>query len=112
MGGKDKVRVADHLTSVHSPMIAKAVHETFAGMAGWAGSGPSGMTCRHCDHFATNGWYAARGAKRGLLKPGKCRWARNYTGRKGSSFPHDARACNKFSENTSPPPISSPERGA
>lgn len=101
--------MTEHLTEALPTKFTKAVARTHPGMASWAGWGPVGKTCRQCSHFITNGYSAQRGSRAGLLKPGKCRWFKNYTGKAGASFPSHAEACNKFDENPKPPALAEPK---
>ena len=67
------------------------------GMAYLTGTGPSGRTCRECERFKVNGYYAAsnKHAPNGM-KPGRCGKYRELTKQEGAAFPHNTMACKYF----------------
>lgn len=86
---------------------SRAAADTYKGMAGWAGWGPTGMTCRQCD------WYGSRlksefsyvGKKHGRpLKDHYCHKRRQLNMALVDSFPHRAKACQYFEPSSNPPP--------
>src|SRR5437773_12410116 len=38
-------------TLIHDRITGERLQRTYPGMAGWAGGGPPGRTCRDCDHY-------------------------------------------------------------
>lgn len=76
------------------------VKETPSGMAYWAGTGPSGRTCRECEKFKADGYNAAS-----LLKTAKCAKYTELSLREGMKIPHDSKACKYFEASESPPPV-------
>lgn len=66
----------------------RLAHNTYQGMAHFAGTGPLGATCRDCtflDNTNTKG-----------TKPRACRKFTELTGRKGKVVPLYADACKYF----------------
>ncbi len=92
--------MTDHLTNPHPEKFKRLI----PGMASWAGWGPEGMTCRHCENFISNGHYVKNGQHAGAPKPGKCDVTRRYYAGGGASFPPNSAACNKFIEADKPFP--------
>lgn len=67
--------------------------QTYPGMAHFAGTGPDGMTCRECLHYAIGVELKAGGRK-----PGSCgKYPRLAEGRTGlTKIPPNAAACKYF----------------
>lgn len=94
--------ISDHLTEAPADRLARATHP---GMAHFAGTGPSGKTCRECnfwahgahDHRSKNGKY------HGLIEPARCKKFQQITLREGAKVPDDATACRYFDQNPEPP---------
>ncbi len=93
--------MTDHLTNPHPEKFKRLI----PGMASWAGWGPDGMTCRHCEDFISNGHYSRTSHHVGAPKDGKCRVTKRYYGREGASFSPHSAACNKFVEAEKPFPL-------
>jgi hypothetical protein len=94
-----------HLTQP-DVILARAIRETPAGMAHWAGSGPDGRTCRECAAFDhQKSYYAKKGLGGGLLKPAKCRKFATMTGQSGGRIPFETRACKYFDLAEAVPPV-------
>lgn len=91
-----------HLTNAHSDRIDILRKQTVPGMAHWAGTGPEGMKCLGCANARFHGFYAARGAKKGLLKPITCAKYKDMMGH-APSFSGDQSACRFFVEGDGPP---------
>lgn len=92
--------------------VDRKARQTHSGQAHWAGSGPSGASCRGCEHFAwkvTGGWHSLNGKHAGAPKPAQCSQFRKMTGRAGDSIPHDAQACKYFAATKTPQPLRRPE---
>lgn len=94
--------MSDHLTNPYGEK-GKLYEQTYSGMAAWAGTGPDGKTCRECGHYKTKGYYSVNGKHAGGLKPGKCSMYTRMMKAPGSSFPYQARACNRFEQASNPP---------
>src|SRR5438045_21895 len=91
-----------HLTII-DPELERLRRQTHSGMAHWAGTGPSGATCRQCVYWADGtGYYAGIF---GTLKPRRCARYQEMIGVGGGPIPHDAPACKYFSESATPPSI-------
>ena len=77
--------------------------KTHIGMAHFAGTGPAGVSCRECIHWASKRDYYARGGKHGpTLKPSPC----IRFGRGREPVPHHAAAaCKYFEPNPAAPNI-------
>lgn len=81
--------------------LDQARKNTKPGMAHWAGTGPDGMTCRHCDHWdgcgSDPGYYAENGKHKGSIKPRSCRkYQTMMSGKEGPAVEHTALACKYF----------------
>lgn len=92
--------------------VDRLAASTHAGQAHFAGSGPSGSTCRECVFFswlATGGWHSNTGKHGGAPKPACCAKYRALTGQAGSKVPHDAGACKYFDAAKEPQALRSPK---
>jgi hypothetical protein len=98
-----------HLTTVN-PEHEVRQRQTYAGMATWAATGPTGMTCRECRHWSgcgrESGRYASAGLMGAPLKPRPCaKFATLMNGKIGPAVPHSADACRFLEPNPDPPAI-------
>lgn len=82
---------------------------TAPGMAHWAGSGPTGTTCRECAHWTgcggEVGYYSKKGGGGGVIKPRKCAQYRKMMTEAGPGVPHETPSCKYFAVNATPPTI-------
>lgn len=88
------------LTTIN-PELEAARLRTWPGQAHFAGSGPSGETCRTCASWGEGsydpGYYSRNGKHGGVLKPRPCgRYMAMMSGDAGPAVPHDAAACKYF----------------
>ena len=87
----------------------KFAHQTHPGMAGFAGSGPQGKTCRECIHFSREGYFSKSHSQALSLKPGRCSKYRQLMNARGAAFPHWSPACVRYEPNPKPPPEKDPQ---
>lgn len=94
--------LSDHLTEAPADRAARA---TFPGMAHFAGTGPSGRTCRECVFWnhQPHAYRSKNGKHSGLIKPAACRKFQQLMHVDGNQIPDDARSCKYFDENPTPP---------
>ena len=71
-----------HFTRVYDDAMTALIAGTAKGQAHWAGTGPSGKTCKECMHYGTDG---------------RCQKVMSLTGRRGAKFADYAKACRFFS---------------
>lgn len=95
---------SDHLTAP-DPGLAQLQSKTAPGMAHWAGSGPSGRTCRTCVFWTgagggRNGYYADG---RGLMPRACLKYKNLMHGKRGAPVEHWRWACRHYEENPQPP---------
>lgn len=86
---------------------------SFPGMAHFAGTGPTGQSCRQCVHWRIGAadWYAPGGKHGGAPKPRGCQAFLKFTmGREGPKVPHDARSCKHFEASPEPTPLRRPNK--
>lgn len=90
--------ISRHLTSMFDQTAEDGVRETPPGMAHWAGTGPSGKSCRECGHWKTRGRYASAANRHaaGELKPSPCGKYESLMQQKGPPIEHWRRACRHF----------------
>lgn len=93
----------EHLT-VLDVAFENRVAKTPPGMAFWAGTGPTGKTCRECSHYGFNGYTSSKSANGGTLKNGPCE---RYVSQMGRAYrvPFDTASCKFFEQNPTPPSI-------
>lgn len=115
--------MSDHLVldkSLHEAGFEERVRGTFLGQAHFAGSGPSGTSCRECEHWgvklyprdaephvASPGYYSRSHETPCALKRATCNYPINN--KSSRRFPHSAPSCCFFSANPTPPAITMPE---
>lgn len=93
------------LTEPRGQGFTQQLQATHPGMAHFAGTGPSGLTCRQCAHWQPHSpdWYGLNGKQKGQPKPNSCRAYTKFTmGQTGAKIPHDARACKHFDRAEKP----------
>lgn len=94
--------------TVLNPDLEDKRRRTWPGMAHWAGTGPTGKTCRMCNSWTgcgvESGYYANGGKHKGAVKPRPCeKYQELMAGETGPAIPHETQACKYFSENPLPP---------
>lgn len=98
--------VNEHLTVVDAEFERRR-SQTFPGMAHFANTGPSGKTCRECQHWGggrASDYTSPTGRFHGLIKNHPCsRYESMMNGVTGPGVPADAQSCKHFSENPEPP---------
>ena len=93
-----------HLKPGHTPELSRQIAASYPGMAHFAGTGPTGKSCRECAFYVTDGYYSKTGGHRGALKPGRCRKYREMMrGQWGEKFSYAAQACKYFEQAEKPP---------
>jgi hypothetical protein len=96
----------EHLTVIDRT-LNQQVANSVPGMAHWAGTGPTGWTCRECKHWTgcgdPNGYRSGRGITGGELVPRACAEFRRLTGKIGPRVPHWVASCRHFVEALNPP---------
>lgn len=100
-----KIQVNTHLTS---DPARDAIANTYIGQAHIGGTGPNGTTCRKCRYWGKDAMfnYEHFGHRKdchtpGILKEGQCH--KIWPNKVYQLFPHTAKACSFFEENTKPP---------
>jgi hypothetical protein len=73
---------------------------THMGQAHFAGTGPSGKTCRECVYYDGKGRALLYYRVDGTLKAGYCHY--NIPGKASGRFPHYAAACKMFEQSLYP----------
>lgn len=95
--------------TVIDPALEAKRRQTYPGMAHFAGSGPTGKTCRGCLEWTgcgeQTGYYSKNGRHGGGLKPRPCAKYKSLMDSIGPGVPHTAPACKYFNENQSPPSL-------
>ena len=100
----------DHLTVI-DPDLEQKRNRTPEGMAHWAGTGPTGLTCRECSFYEFVGYKSNRGSHRGgTLKNGSCNKYEVLIRRRGPKIPFESAACKYFEPNKTPPAITDPRK--
>lgn len=99
----DTLPLMPHGTSL-GPHEALA-SQTYKGMAHFAMTGPTGETCRTCQHWKTLG---ERYANNHTLKPAPCGKFTELTQHIGAAVPPNAAACRHFVANPKPHPMKPP----
>ena len=102
-------REESHLTVIDLDLENKRAR-TPPGMAHWAGTGPSGTTCRECLEYSDNGYYSANSKYGSTLKPGTCHRYEKMMNKEGPSIPYNTASCKYFLLNDTPKPIQQPQR--
>ncbi len=87
------------LTQMYDDVSERGFQETAPGMAHWAGSGPTGTTCRECVYFTGKTYHSKAGGFRGGSKPAPCLKFKQLMRQKGPPVPHDSAACKYFALN-------------
>jgi hypothetical protein len=83
-----------------SPAPRRTHHAVVPGQAHFCGTGPVGLTCRQCLHWAHEPYGYA---KNGHLQPARCRKTQALTNRRGAKVPPDASACKHYAPAESVP---------
>ena len=105
-----------HLTSPHSKRIDALLSHSFAGMAHWAGSGPTGKTCRQCLSWGGDAETPpVRYPETGELRPRRCSKFRTIMqyddGATTPGVPQGSMSCRFFIENVNAKPaVALPKR--
>lgn len=92
----------------HLTLTGEEIHQTHAGMAHFAGSGPDDKTCRECEHWGHQNPPSRTSSKTlmgGELNDAICIKAKSMMGLKTPRVPHDARACKYFTQDVNPPDV-------
>jgi hypothetical protein len=94
----------EHYTQPN-PELERIRRQTYAGMAHWAGSGPSDKTCRECVYWVHyhNQYHSKNGPYQGKLQDARCTKYLDLMGHVGMAFPDDAKACMFFEQAENPP---------
>jgi len=92
-----------HIKLTSSTHLDQARSKTIIGQAHFAGTGPKNTTCRGCEKWVNNGYYAKSGG--GKLKPGQCLKYTELMNQVKKSVPHNAVSCRYYekSEDKLPP---------
>ncbi len=96
-------------------VIDKSIDEMQAktppGMAYWAGTGPTGTTCRECHFYQFNGYKSKRGGiTGGTLKLGICNKYLSMMKLNGPKVPFETPSCKSFVLHSPAPPITDPRK--
>jgi hypothetical protein len=97
-----------HLTAP-DPKFATLEAATVPGMAHWGGTGPTGRTCRECEHWKPDSDEPLKRYKRddaGELCDRRCKkFAAMMNNYQGPPVPHSQAACMFFVATARPPSI-------
>jgi len=83
------------------------IDATPPGMAHWAGTGPTGATCRECSFWVRQGNPRHKRDEAGLLQPRRCKkyTALNHGEQMLTGVPASTPACRYFQRHYDPPPL-------